>query len=64
MLKPPRPADVTVLQLPTSMVYRWPLEPVGNRQPILELRWTEDGEMVTSFTAHDERFIIVKRPDH
>jgi hypothetical protein len=62
MSKQPRAADVKVLELPTCLLYRWPLEPVGSRQPVLELRWTEDGEMVTSFTAHDERF--VRRSDN
>ena len=60
MPKQPRPADVLILELPKCQIYRWPLEPVGPRHPVLELRWTEDGEMVTSFTAHDERFAKVK----
>ena len=51
----PRPADVKVLQLPTALVYRWPLAKVDGRQPVFVLRWTEGGEMVTVFTAHDER---------
>jgi hypothetical protein len=51
----PRPADVRVTQLPTSIVYRWPLARLGLQQPVFVLRWTEEGELVTSFTAHDER---------
>jgi hypothetical protein len=43
-----------VTKFPTSMVYRWPLAPLAERLPVFQVRWTERGDMVTSFIPHAE----------
>jgi hypothetical protein len=47
-------ATVSVTKFPTSMVYRWPLAPLAERLPVFQVRWTERGDMVTSFIPHAE----------